>query len=49
MRPTFIRSGNMVAIFLSLNDRQIERVQLALGAGPPQPKPPQELGAVQAR
>jgi hypothetical protein len=36
--PTFIRSANMVAVFASHNDRQIERVQLALGAGPPQPK-----------
>ena len=39
--PTFIRSANMVAVFLSANERQIERVQRALGAGPPQPKAPQ--------
>ena len=47
---TLIQSGNMVAVLLSQNDRQVERVQLALEAGPPQaetpdsiPRPPQAL------
>jgi hypothetical protein len=49
---TLIQSGNMVAVLLSTNDRQVERVQLALEAGPPQPdssdagpRPPQPLPA----
>jgi hypothetical protein len=37
--PTFIRSGNLVAVLLTANEHQIERVQLALEAGPPQPDP----------
>lgn len=36
-RPAFIRSANMIAVYMSLNEAQMERVQLALGAGPPQP------------
>lgn len=38
--PTFIHSGNLLGIYLGLNERAIERVQLALEAGPPQPEPP---------
>jgi hypothetical protein len=52
---TLIQSGNMVAVLLSENDRQVERVQLALEAGPPQaetpdsaPRPPQALPATTA-
>lgn len=37
--PTFVRSANLVAVVLTANERQIERVQLALGAGPPQRNP----------
>ena len=33
VRPTFMRSANLVALLLSTNERQIERVQLALTAG----------------
>ncbi len=33
--PTFIRSSNLLAVLLTANERQIERVQLALTAGPP--------------
>ena len=36
--PTFVRSANLVAVLLTPNERQIERIQLALEAGPPQPK-----------
>jgi hypothetical protein len=35
VRPTFIRSANLVALLISTNERQVERVQLALTAGPP--------------
>ena len=38
--PTFVRSGNLAAVLLTPNERQIERIQLALEAGPPQPNPP---------
>ena len=34
-RPTLMRSANLVAILLSDDDRMIERVSLALGAGLP--------------
>ena len=34
-RPTLIRSHNLVAILLSDDDRQTERVSLAIGAGLP--------------
>lgn len=37
--PTFVRSANLVAVLLTPNARQVERVQLALGAGPPQRNP----------
>jgi hypothetical protein len=33
---TLVHSGNMIAVLLSENARQVERVQLALEAGPPQ-------------
>jgi hypothetical protein len=33
-----VHSANMVAVLLSPNGRQAERVQLALEAGPPQPE-----------
>ena len=35
--PTFVRSANLVAVLLTPNERQIERVQLALEGGPPGP------------
>jgi hypothetical protein len=34
--PTFVRSGNLAAVFLSDNPTQIERLTLALTAGAPQ-------------
>jgi hypothetical protein len=37
--PTFVRSANLVAVLLVQNEHQIERVRLALEAGPPQPDP----------
>ncbi len=37
--PTFVRSANLAAVLLTPNERQIERIQLALEAGPPQPRP----------
>lgn len=37
--PTLVRSANLVAVLLTPNERQIERVQLALQAGPPQRNP----------
>lgn len=39
VRPTFVRSANLVAVILVTNERQLERVQLALEAGPPQRNP----------
>ena len=50
--PTFVRSANLVAIVLSANEHLVERVQLALGAGAPQPEPPsppQTLAPVTAK
>lgn len=35
--PTFLRSGNLAAVFLSDNGQQVERLTLALTAGAPQP------------
>ena len=35
--PRFIRSGNLAAVFLTRNERQAERLTLAITAGPPQP------------
>lgn len=35
--PTFVRSGNLAAVFLSDNALQVERLTLALTAGAPQP------------
>jgi hypothetical protein len=37
MPPTFIRSANLIAIFLTGSPVQGERLTLALTAGPPQP------------
>jgi len=37
--PTLVMSHNLAAIILSLNDRTVERLALALGAGLPQPDP----------
>lgn len=37
--PTLVRSANLVAVLLTANEHQIERVQLALQAGPPQRNP----------
>ena len=34
--PVFIRSANLAAVFLGQNPRQIERLALAITAGPPQ-------------
>lgn len=36
--PTLVMSNNMAAVILSLNDRTVERLALALGAGLPQPE-----------
>lgn len=38
--PTFIRSANIAAVLLTQNQRQAERVVLAITAGPPQPGSP---------
>ena len=35
--PTFVRSANLVAVFLTDNPTQAERLTLALTAGAPQP------------
>lgn len=35
--PRFIRSGNLVAVFLTRNEQQAERMTLAITAGAPQP------------
>ena len=35
--PTFVRSANLVAVFLTESQQQGERLGLALTAGPPQP------------
>jgi hypothetical protein len=37
MAPTFVRSANLVAVFLTDNPTQAERLTLALTAGAPQP------------
>jgi hypothetical protein len=37
VQPTFVRSTNLIAIFLTDNPTQSERLSLALTAGPPQP------------
>lgn len=34
--PRFVRSGNLIAVFLTRNEQQAERLTLALTAGPPQ-------------
>src|SRR5690606_1873247 len=36
--PTLVTSNNLSAVILSLNDRTVERLALALGAGLPQPE-----------
>ncbi len=41
VRPTFVRSANLVAVILVTHERQLERVQLALEGGPPQRNPDQ--------
>jgi hypothetical protein len=41
--PVFVRSANLVAVFLTDNPRQAERLTLALTAGAPQPAAPQKL------
>lgn len=46
---TLVRSGNLVAVILTENGRQAERLQLALEAGAPQPEGPATLPAAQAR
>ncbi|MDO8501448.1 MAG: hypothetical protein Q7S20_06370 [Gemmatimonadaceae bacterium] len=40
MPPILIRSANLAAVILTANQRQAERVTLALTAGPPQPGSP---------
>ena len=35
--PTFVRSGNLAAVFMTDNPTQAERLILALTAGAPQP------------
>jgi hypothetical protein len=37
MAPTFVRSGNLLAVFLTESPQQAERLSLALTAGAPQP------------
>ena len=37
--PRFMRSENLAAVFLTRNERQAERLMLAITAGPPQPDP----------
>ena len=37
MPPTFVRSANLVAVFLTTNPTQAERLTLAITAGAPQP------------
>ena len=37
MHPTFVRSANLIAVFLTDNPTQSERLTLALTAGAPQP------------
>ena len=37
MQPTFVRTANLIAVFLTDNPTQSERLSLALTAGPPQP------------
>jgi hypothetical protein len=49
---TFVRSGNLAVVLLTGNEHLMERVQLAVQAGPPQPnpdEPPVELPAVKAK
>lgn len=36
-QPTFVRTANLIAVFLTDNPTQSERLSLALTAGPPQP------------
>jgi hypothetical protein len=36
MPPRFIRSGNLIAVFLTSNEQQAERLNLAVTAGAPQ-------------
>ena len=38
--PVLIRSANLAAVFLGQNPRQVERLTLAITAGPPQPGSP---------
>ncbi len=37
MPPRFIRSANLIAVLLTSNEQQAERLTLAVTAGPPQP------------
>jgi hypothetical protein len=37
MMPTFVRSVNLIAVYLTENPTQAERLTLALTAGAPQP------------
>jgi hypothetical protein len=39
VHPTFVRSGNLVVILLTLSETLMERVQFAVQAGAPQPEP----------
>lgn len=39
-QPSLVRSGNLAAVLLTQNQRQAERVMLALTAGAPQPGSP---------
>jgi hypothetical protein len=41
--PIFIRSANLIAVFLTDNPRQAERLTLAITAGAPQRRGPQKL------
>lgn len=49
---TFVRSGNLAVVLLTGNEHLVERVQLAVQAGPPQPNPDEpavELPAMRAK
>jgi hypothetical protein len=38
VHPTFVRSGNLVVILLTLSEQLMDRLQLAVQAGAPQPE-----------
>lgn len=38
-KPTFVRSGNLIVLVMTLNEHLIERISLAVEGGAPQPEP----------